>query len=217
MFPDWKHGDVMLYCMDCMDVLPNLPDDLVVITDVPYGIGENNQHNLSRGKLAVCTDYGDYDWDYQRLPEENIKALLRFQNQVIFGGHYYTDILPVSTGWIVWDKVNGNNDFADCELAWTSYSRAVRKIEWMWNGMLRRDREKRFHPTQKPMGVMRWIVENYSEPGDFILDPYMGAGTTGVAAVQMGRGFIGVDINRQYYDIAVTRIKEAQMQLSFDL
>jgi len=184
-----------------------------VITDPPYGIGENNTKNLSRvnnHSNAKPIDYGAFDWDNRPATAEQIEELRRVsKNQVIFGGNYFA--LPPSPSWIVWNKLN-SGDFADCELAWTSHKKAVRKIDYMWNGMIKQKPETRYHPTQKPLAVMKWIIENYSNPGDTILDPFMGSGTTGVACVQTGRNFIGIEIDPTYFAIAEKRIKDAQAQ-----
>ena len=198
---------------DCLDIMKSIPDKSVdaVITDPPYGIGESNEKNATRINMAKPKDYGHYEWDAKPATGEQISTIRRVsRNQVIFGGNYFD--LPPTPCWIVWDKQNGNNDFADCELAWTSFSSAVRKVEWMWNGMIRKGNEERYHPTQKPLGVMRWIVERYTQTGDTILDPFMGSGTTGVACVQTGRNFIGIEIDPTYFAIAERRIQEAQLQ-----
>jgi DNA modification methylase len=130
---------------------------------------------------------------------------------IFWGGNYYG--LPASQCWLVWDKkVNGN--FADCELAWTNMKKPVRKFEWMWNGMLRQGGEQRNgHPTQKPEALMKWCIDQADNP-NIILDPFMGSGTTGVAAVQMGRKFIGIEREPKYFDIACERINNAQRQTS---
>lgn len=131
--------------------------------------------------------------------------------QIIFGGNYYD--CPATSCWLVWDKENGANDFADCELAWTNLPKAVRRIRYMWNGMLRANGEVRGdHPTQKPIGVMKWAISHLPEPNETILDTFMGSGTTGVAAVQMGRKFIGIEREPKYFDIACKRIEDAQKQ-----
>jgi site-specific DNA-methyltransferase (adenine-specific)/modification methylase len=107
----------------------------------------------------------------------------------------------------VWDKLNGANDFADCELAWTNLDKAVRRIAYRWNGMLRENNEPRGeHPTQKPVGVMAWVVELATTEGQIILDPFCGSGTTGVAAVRLGRRFIGIERDEKYAAIARERI-----------
>jgi len=212
--PTWQSGDVTLYRADCLDVLPTLPEGIVdaVVTDPPYGIGESGRKNASRSHLAATRDYGDYDWDAERAPSEAIAMLRRLsRQQVIWGGIYYTDILPPSSSWIVWDK-NNSGDFADCELAWTSHKKAARLFKWTWNGFIKQRPERRWHPTQKPIALMKWVVEGYTQSGATVLDPFMGSGTTGVACVQTGRPFIGIEIDERYFDIAVKRITEAQMQ-----
>ena len=205
-----KIGDATLYLADCMDVLPTLPKVDAVITDPPYGIGENHKKVASRDKLAAPTDYGDFDWDKSPPPQKIIDAIIEKSDwQAIFGGNYFH--LPPTSCWLVWDKLNGSNDFADCELAWTNWPKAVRRIQWLWNGMIRQGKEKRFHPTQKPLGVMKWVID-LCPKSETILDPFMGSGTTGVAAVQMGRKFIGIEREQTYFEIACKRIEDSYRQ-----
>ena len=129
--------------------------------------------------------------------------------QVIFGGNYYD--LPPTKCWLIWDKENGDSDFADAEMAWTNLNKAVRLKRYMWNGMLRANRELRGdHPTQKPIGVMQWVISHTE--GDLILDPFMGSGTTGVACINMNRKFIGIEKERKYFDVACERIDAAARQ-----
>ena len=210
---------------DCVELMKQLPDKCVdcVVTDPPYGIGESNERNLSRGTLSQPRDYGHYEWDSERVSSEHISGLFRVScNQVLFGGNYYTDMLSPTSCWIVWDKDNGSNDFADCELAWTSFDTAVRKFKWKWSGMLQekmgRDKEQRYHPTQKPLALMKWIIEKYTSPDALILDPFSGSGTTGVAAIQLGRRFLGFEIDPRWVDLANKRIEAAKAQgvLSLD-
>lgn len=203
-------GDATLYMGDCMDILPTLGKVDAVITDPPYGINENHKKVASRGKLAVPRDYGSFDWDKSPPPEELIELIRAASDwQAFFGGNYFH--LPPSSCWLVWDKLNGSNDFADCELAWTNWPKAVRRIQWRWNGMIRQGNEDRFHPTQKPLGVMKWVID-LCPKSDTILDPFMGSGTTGVAAIQMGRKFIGIEREPKYFEIACRRIEQAQAQ-----
>ena len=205
-----------IICGDCLEVMKDFPDNSVdlVLTDPPYGIGENNQQNLSRKNLAICTDYGEYHWDNKKVSPDHIRICLRVgANQIIFGGNFYGDILDAASCWIVWDKDNFSNDFADCELAWTSFGSAVRKYKYRWCGMLQepgRPKEKRIHPTQKPLALMYWCLENYSKEGDLILDPFCGSGTTCVAAKMLGRHYIGIDISEKYCEIARKRIEAAE-------
>lgn len=207
-----KIGDATLYLGDCMEVLPTLPKVDAVITDPPYGINENHKKVASRGKLAAPRDYGEFDWD-KAPPDAALIDAIREQAKwsALFGGNYFD--LPPTSCWLVWDKLNGDNDFADCELAWTNWPKAVRRIQWRWNGMIRQGGEDRFHPTQKPLAVMKWVID-LCPKADTILDPFMGSGTTGVAAVQMGRKFIGIEREVKYFDIACERIARAAAQQS---
>jgi site-specific DNA-methyltransferase (adenine-specific)/modification methylase len=203
-------GDATLYLGDCMDILPTLPKVDAVITDPPYGIGEARANNKSRSCLAQSKDYGISDWD-DRPPSDELIELMRSKGefQAFFGGNYFT--LPPTSCWLVWDKLNGNNDFADCELVWTNWPRAVRRLQWRWHGMIRQGNEDRYHPTQKPLEVMKWVIE-LCPKADTILDPFMGSGTTGVAAIQLGRKFIGIEREPKYFEIAVKRLEQAVAQ-----
>jgi site-specific DNA-methyltransferase (adenine-specific) len=205
---------------DCLEVLKTLPAGSVdaVVTDPPYGIGEARNNNASRGKLAVSKDYGCSAWDDERPPRIAFDEVRRVsREQVIWGGNYFADMLPPSPSWISWDKDNGNTDFADVELAWTSHKRAARKVRWRWHGMLQehggRRKEQRYYPTQKPVGLMVWVLENYTDPSATILDPFMGSSTTGVACMKTGRNFIGIEIDKGYCEIARRRISEAANHL----
>jgi DNA modification methylase len=201
-------GDCTLILADNAEVLPTLSGFDLLLTDPPYGIGESNEKNLSRTNgAAKPTDYGSYDWDKEPVPQSIIDlAVSKAKWAAIFGGNYYT--LPPTSCWLVWDKQNGESDFADCELAWTNWPKAVRLIQWMWNGMLRRGREERFHPTQKPLGVMEWALQ-LAPKSDTVLDPWMGSGTTGVACAKAAKAFTGIERNERYFEVAVKRIRAA--------
>ena len=199
---------VTLYLGDCREILPTLGKVDAVVTDPPYGIGENSAKVASRGKLAQPIDYGHFDWD-QRPIDAAVIDLIRgmSRKQIIFGGNYFD--LPPTPCWLVWDKLNGATDFADCELAWTNLDKAVRRVQWRWNGMIRAEKGTREHPTQKPREVMKWCIGNLPNDCLTILDPFAGSGTTGVAAVQLGRKFIGIEIEESYFNIACRRISDA--------
>lgn len=203
-------GDCTLYMGDCAEILPTLGRFDAVVTDPPYGINENSKKVASRAKLATPKDYGAFDWD-KTPPAQELIDLLRgvSEHQIIFGGNYFQ--LPPTSCWLVWDKQNGNNDFADCELAWTNLPKAVRRIYWLWNGMIRKDNEERFHPTQKPLGVISWCLTHIPK-AKTILDPFMGSGTTGVACVKAGRSFSGIERDERYFDVACERITKAYAQ-----
>lgn len=205
-------GSATLYCGDALDIVPTLPKYDALVTDPPYGIGEAAGKNASRGNIAEAKDYGDDEWDNEPISIEGLQIIMwAAQWNVIFGGNYYS--MPASSCWLVWDKENGTNDFADCELAWTNLPKAVRRIRYMWNGMLRANGETRGdHPTQKPIGVMEWAISHVPAPCMTILDPFMGSGTTGVAAMNLSREFIGIEREQKYFDAACRRIEQAQKQ-----
>jgi DNA modification methylase len=203
-------GECRLLLGDCLEIMPQLGEFDAVVTDPPYGIGESSKNFASRGKIADAAKYERESWDSQTAPEAIAKAREIAQAAIIFGGNYYD--LPPASCWLVWDKENGANDFADCELAWTNLPRAVRRLKFLWNGCMRKEREiAREHPTQKPVGVMRWCL-GFVLDAKTILDPFMGSGTTGVACAQLDRAFTGIELNEKYFDIACRRIEEAYKQ-----
>ena len=215
-----------IYLGDCFSLMRDMPDKSVdaVITDPPYGIGASEYTRAGTqygASLAPCADYGMSGWDKEKLSPEYFQEIKRVsKNQVVFGGNYYGSILGDTSCYLVWDKDNGDNGYADCELAWTSFKTAVRKIKWRWQGMLQEDmkhKEVRVHPTQKPVPVMAWIIANYTDPDALILDPFLGSGTTAVACIRTGRRFIGMEIDPGYFAIAQRRIRDEQAQYKLDL
>lgn len=205
-------GPHTLYLGDCREIMPTLGKVDAVVSDPPYGIGEARSGNATRGKLAVAKDYGHSTWDDSTADEAVAMAVSLARWAIVFGGNYYA--LPPTSCWLVWDKLNGASDFADCELAWTNLPKAVRRIQFMWNGMLRAHGEPRGdHPTQKPVGVMKWCISHLPPPHDqVILDPFMGSGTTGVACQKLGRRFIGIEIEPRYFDAARKRLEAAMRE-----
>ena len=202
-----------VHCVDCLEAMKQLPDGCVdaVVTDPPYGIGEARGKNKSRGNLAIARDYGTQAWDDTPCSDKQIAEIQRVSRwQIVFGGNYFT--LPPSSCWLVWDKMN-TGDFADCELAWTNLSKAVRIIHHRWNGMLRDGNDVRVHPTQKPENVMMWCLSHVAEAA-IILDPFAGSGTTGVACVKLNRQFLGFEIDPEYCRIANERIEAARKGLT---
>lgn len=190
--------------IDCMEYMRQFPDkffDLACV-DTPYGIGESGKTNKSRSKMAKAKDYGNKNWDEQSPNEDYFKELIRVsKKQIIWGANHFISKIPFdSSCWIVWDKDN-SGDFADCELAWTSFDTAVRKFKWRWNGMLQQDmkhKEERVHPTQKPVALYRWIFRNYAEPGFKILDTHLGSGSSRIAAHDMKCDFWSCEIDPEY-------------------
>ena len=188
-----------------------------VITDPPYGInrakGFDGRDGFGGFGAPIERIRYEGDWDNKRPSKECFDLILASAPvQVIFGGNFFADMLPVSNHWIVWDKLNTMPTFGDCELAWTNVKRnSVKKVTVEWNGLIGKERE-RHHATQKPLKLMAYCVDCYTNPGQTILDPFMGSGTTGIAALQLGRKFIGIELDRKYFDIAVERIENAQRQ-----
>ena len=198
---------VTLYLGDCREILPTLGRVDAVVTDPPYGIGKDGQRRSS-GRHGGRKEYDFLGWDKERPSPSVFKLLLAASNQhVIWGGNYFADLFPATGKWLVWDKGQRINQ-SDGELAWTSQQGALRIFDLNRVALLKDGAE---HPTQKPIEIMRWSILQLDEP-QTILDPFMGSGTTGVAAVKLGRKFIGIEINEGYFDIACRRISEALKQ-----
>lgn len=206
-------GGQRLILGDCLEVMKELGRFDAVVTDPPYGIGEGNAKNLTRGGLAAPRNYAGTDgWDDKPASAEHIKAIRDCsKHQIIFGGNYFDGLGPTSC-WLVWDKQNGDNDFADCELAWTNLPKAVRRIYWRWNGMIRKGDDVRVHPTQKPLGVMEWCLNHLPKCAQTVLDPFAGSGTTLVACQRLGLLGTGVERDPEFFDIACRRVDEATRQ-----
>jgi DNA modification methylase len=207
-------SDCTLYNEDCRFILPTLHGIDAVVTDPPYGIDVAKNGSVHGGAAspkwrgAKKVHYGEQQWDEKTIDPELIEtARSKARWQIIFGGNYYA--LPASRGWLVWDKrTNGN--LADCELIWTNLPTAVRKVSYLWNGFARAHGEPRGdHPTQKPIGVMRWCIQKLPPNVRTILDPFAGSGTTGVAAVLEGKAFVGIEREKRYFDVMCRRIEDA--------
>ena len=208
MTPYYEHNGITIYHGDCREILPRLGPADLLLTDPPYGIGEARGKNKSRSRIALAKDYGSAAWD-DRPPPAWLIELMREKAtwQIIFGGNYFS--LPPSSCWLVWDKDNGDNDFADCELAWTNLPRAVRRKRHRWAGMLQENmgaKEEREHPTQKPLHVMTWALSLAPSEVVTVLDPFMGSGTTLVAAKQLGKSAIGIEAEERYCEVAARRL-----------
>jgi DNA modification methylase len=194
-------GRATLYLGDSAEILPTLGKFDACVTDPPYGIGEHGGACRTRGKLGY-SKHEDRGWDNERPNEGVFAAILEASDeQIIWGGNYFADALPPSMGWLYWRKLMGG-DFADGELAWTSLNRALREFTKCPKGM---DKE---HPCEKPLSLMKWCL-GFLPDAQTILDPFMGSGTTGVAAIQLGRTFIGIEREPTYFNIACRRLREA--------
>ncbi len=202
-----KIGNATLYLGDCMEILPTLPKVDAVITDPPYGINAARTRNSAKDGWV---DYGCDGWDLERPAKKVFDVILQSSDvQVIWGGNYFADYLPVSQQWFSWDKGQDGFSLADFELAWSSQDKACRRINYPRSLALKDGKQ---HPTQKPLAVMRWCIEQVKPNPRTILDPFMGSGTTGVAAIQLGRSFIGIEREERYFQIACDRISNAVAQ-----
>jgi DNA modification methylase len=221
MTPYYQHAGITIYHRDCREVLAGGVTADLLLTDPPYGIGMGRkaQHQgqgvkrhmtgLVKGKAVLPRDYGDYAWD-DAPPDDELISLIRScsAHQIIFGGNYFT--LPPSKCWLVWDKLRGDTDFADCELAWTNLDKSVRRIAYRWNGFLVAPgcKDVRVHPTQKPLSVMTWAIRQAPADVRTILDPFMGSGTTLEAAKLLGLSAIGIEREERYCEIAAQRLAQ---------
>jgi len=207
--PYYEDDRVQIYCGDMRDIAPELDRVQTILTDPPYGI--SYVHGAGGGSAAASTRfagvsiYGDDD-------EFDPGGLLHFENIIMWGANHYANRLPNSGGWLVWDKRGGmaSNDQSDCELAWTNVMKTARLKTQIWNGMITSGEQRgkrRLHPTQKPVELMQWCLSFVEDPG-VILDPFMGSGTTLLAAKLEGRRAIGIEKNREYCDIAVERLRQ---------
>lgn len=197
-------GRAMLYNADCRDVLPSLAKADAVVTDPPYGLGDKWQG----GKAEWPLHHRDgMEWDAS--PFDDIgKIVAAGKEAIIWGGHLYR--LPPRRGWLVWDKIAREFTSGHCEFAWSTLDQPVRAISIPLS-VLTPTGEGKEHPTQKPIGLMKWCL-SFLPDARWILDPFMGSGTTGVAAVQMDRHFIGIEREPKYFDAACKRIEDAQRQ-----
>lgn len=195
-------GDATLILRDCREVLPTLSSIETVITDPPYGIARvwkgGFGHGWGAARLAAPQRNA---WDTEGPDEQTFQHLLRAKTAIIWGGNYFA--LPPSRGWLVWNKPERGFSLAEAELAWTNIDTVVRVFD------ANRSDVGREHPTQKPVSLMAWCVAKTSGT---VLDPFMGSGTTGVACLNQGRKFIGVEVEPKYFDMACKRIDEAHRQ-----
>jgi len=201
-------GNATLYLGDCLEILPTLPKVDAVITDPPYGINRSGQPETKtvnqKHKRKLHEDFG---WDAARPAPEIFALMLEKSDvQVIWGANYFADLLPPTKGWLYWDKGQNGLSMSDGELAWTSMQKALRAFVCNRSALVGSE-----HPTQKPEILMRWCIAQAGNP-QTVLDPFMGSGTTGVACMNLGRAFIGIEIEPKYFDIACERITNAQRQ-----
>ncbi len=200
---------------DNMELIARYPDNYfdLAIVDPPYGIGEDGASNHSRSRLANAKVYKCKGWDRAVPDIEYFSELKRVsKNQIIWGANHFIQNIPFpnSSSWVCWDKENGDNHFADCELAYTSFKSAVRKYSFRWAGMLQGDmknKEIRIHPTQKPVRLYEWLLDNYAKEGDKILDTHLGSGSIAIACHNRKFELTACELDEDYYKAAIKRIQ----------
>jgi len=208
-------SDIQIIQGDCLEIMKTFADNQfdLVLTDPPYGIGRDALHEKNKGNWGF-KQYGETDWD-KPVSREQIEAIIRIgKNQIIFGANYFPQYLPPSMCWVFWYKMQPNFSFSDGEFAFTSFQSKARIFQYA------RGNESGFapcvsdnaginkHPTQKPVALMKWCLENYTNEGDTVLDPFLGSGTTAVACERMGRNCVGIEISEEYCEIARKRVQE---------
>lgn len=210
---------------DNMELMARYPDKYfeLAIVDPPYGIDHANKAGKTSGQkygnaAAKKRTYTAKDWD-KKTPEQMYwDELFRVsKNQIVWGGNYFSEYLNSKSSWIVWDKENGDNNFSDCELAWTSFGGKLNLFKNCWNGMIQHDmknKQERIHPTEKPYRLYKYCLEKYAKQGDKILDTHLGSGSIAIACHDYGFELTACELDKEYYDKAIERIKNHTAQQS---
>jgi site-specific DNA-methyltransferase (adenine-specific) len=213
-------AEINLYNEDCLQAMKAMQDkqfDLAIV-DPPYGITGNKEIGFGdkkSGRVNRPNKWGNKNWDEKRPSKEYFNELLRVsRNQIVWGGNYFADLLPKSEKWLVWDKMQRVNQ-SDCELAYTSFKGSLRIYQYHCSKLQGFQNPNRFHPTEKPVNLYKWILENYAEKGNKILDTHLGSGSIAVACWDMGFDLTAYEIDKGYYDKACKRFEQhsKQMQL----
>lgn len=211
----------IVYNMDCMDGMKDYPDkyfDLAIVDPVYGGVTQGGyMQNKGGENKAKRIDYHLSLWQQNKTEKEYFEELFRVsKNQVIWGGNYFVkEINKNSQCWLIWDKKHPSGvHFADAELAWTSFDSATRIFRYLWNGMLQEnmgwEKEKRIHPTQKPVALYEWILKNYAKEGDIILDTHVGSGSSRIACEKLGFDFVGYEIDQHYFEKQEERFRKEE-------
>jgi site-specific DNA-methyltransferase (adenine-specific) len=207
---------IELHNVDCLPFMKQFEDnhfDLAIV-DPPYGIGAGST-SFKNGTRKKADFSRENDWDNEIPNEEYFKQLFRVsKNQVIWGANYMVQYLPISKGWIFWDKKTGDNSYGDGELAFTSFDKALKKYDRYWSGANAKERGDldRIHPTQKPISLYEWLLMNYAEEGDKILDTHLGSGSSAIACDALGFDLTACELDKEYFDAASKRIELARRQ-----
>lgn len=220
MKPYFEKDGIQIFHGNSREILPGLSKVDICLTDPPYGVARDAGFGGKQGFNGQGTPierrvYND-TWDKERPDPELLKLCLEISKlAIIWGGNYFADLLPQSTHWIVWDKMQTMPSFGDCELAWTNSPRkSVSKVTVEYNGLIGKE-TYRIHPTQKPLELMTWCLQNYAKEGHTICDPFLGGGTTLVAAKSLNLKAIGIEIEEKYCEIAATRLSNTLLPKSW--
>ena len=203
-----------VYLIDCMEFMKGVPDNYysLALVDPPYGIGVN--HNMGRRKGDKSSDYKKAYWDNEPPPLEYFYELFRVsKNQIVWGANHFISRMPYdSSCWLMWDKKFGEDvSFAQFELAWTSFESTCKKYDKFPN-----NGEKRIHPTQKPIALYLWLLNNYAKQGDKIFDSHVGSGSSRIACDKLGYYFEGCEIDKDYWEAQEKRYKNYKSQLTIN-
>lgn len=214
--------DFGFYNMDCMEGMKEFPDkyfDLAIV-DPPYGLRMSNRFQIGSSALAETTKFIPRQWDESPPQLEYFTELFRVsKNQIIWGANHFISRMPYdSSCWLVWNKNTGSSNFADCEIAWTSFKTAIRMYSFTGSGFRQGDmknKEVRIHPTQKPIRLYEWILKNYAKKGNKILDTHVGSASSLIACHNAGYKYVGFELDKEYYDKANERLKNVKAQIKF--
>ena len=198
MKPYYKERGITIYHGDCREIMPQLGKFDLLLTDPPYGIDAPNM-TLGAGRK----DFLRGDWDFEAPDLSQIIPLAEYA--CIWGGNYFP--LPLTNHWLIWHKLNDGRSFSECEMAWTNFGLQTRCLQHHWSGEIKQ------HPTQKPQQVLRWCI-TLSPLAKSVLDPFLGSGTTLVAAKAMGLTGVGIEQEEKYCEIAANRLRQEVFDFS---
>jgi len=211
-------SNINLHLGDCLEAMKEMPDNTydLAIVDPPYGIGVTKNKRLVNSSKK--------DWDNEIPPKEYFVELQRVsKNQIIWGGNYFIEHLQNTRCFINWDKLNHSHTYADCEMAWTSFDRNAKILKYMWDGNRYGFKGNiqgvgkptiRIHPTQKPVKLYEWLLDNYAKEGDKILDTHLGSGSIALACHNRKFDLDAWEIDEEYYNNAVERLDTHKSQLT---
>lgn len=226
MTPFYEHKGITIYHGDCREILPSLEPDLL-IADPPYGA--NIDVDATRFVPKRDSSWWNEPFDRSLVSKRDPvigddisfdpSHLLRFNRSVLFGANWYASRLPDSGGWLVWDKRKGIEDanwpLSEAELAWTNLCKGVRIFRHRWFGLVRESEQgQHYHPTQKPVALMRWIIAKWTKENALIVDPYCGSGPSLLAAKELARRAIGIELEEKYCEIAAKRLSQEVLDFS---